>query len=373
MNKIIKKSLALILVFAMMAFAFTGCNKKGSSKNDDKVSEKIFSSLEDVINSKKFTTEISVDVTNNGVNQKFSADVRTDGEKCAMGVEVNAAGMSVRVDDLIVTDRDAMYLNVGGIFEKIGAAASMIGLVDKSYLGITKDWAKMDISDAVSEPIDFPEVKISKELTDVIDKIVNDAVKVEGNKRIISLKSPAEAKEFFEKITNNLVANKQVVATEICKLVKEMDVDKFVDELSDIADDYGDGYVDRYDVMDLKYEINDAFNQVTEQNIMDTIDEMAEELEDEDFSDFEECTLVISVADTSDKCTIEVEAADESFEATFKVVIKSGCKKINIPDDTQDMEDLISKLGRLYNGNSLLGGNVGSLNANELFESLIET
>ena len=55
MSKIIKRTLALLLVSAMVLCAFTGCSKKSSGKDDDDSSGKMFSSLGSIMESGKYT------------------------------------------------------------------------------------------------------------------------------------------------------------------------------------------------------------------------------------------------------------------------------------------------------------------------------
>ena len=362
MSKIIKRTLALLLVSAMVLCAFTGCSKKSSGKDDDDSSGKMFSSLGSIMESGKYTAELDADIVNDGTSQKFSMSIQVDGNKASVGLSLNAGGMDMSIPELMVCDEKAAYINIGGIFDKVASFLAMMG-IDKAQLGITKDWVKF--ANTETADVTSSTATLGSSLEGIFDGAFDDVVEEKGRTKTISITSGEDVKKLAKSLAKVLTDNKDKIVKEAYAIVSGLNADEIKDKLSGSMSD------------DQLAKVDQVLDNMSEAKISEAIDEMTEGLNSYDGSDFEG-SYMFSVTDGSDEFELsaKVEPSDDE-SVNVKLSVEEGCEDISIPSDDEVMdekslEEAMQKLSSMGMGMSgAFGGLTGGSNATAAFGSML--
>lgn len=324
--KKMKKALALLLVLAMMISTLAGCGEK-------KTPAEAFFDLYDEMSSLEnceAAMDMVLDVDGTEIELSLSMVSLKGGKEGLLSGDVEVSGVSLEIPKITYTE-DALYMDGE-------ATADLLALMDIDYDGSIAD---MIGSAALMLEIDELDVD-EKDMEELLTLVSSTADKVKAD---LMVREGA------------IVADEDEKATYILTLDGNALYDLFVLILTDVVekqDEYIDAYVEYVgedlmgedDMEDAFAELEDALDELKDEEIADEVRELLEGFE-----------LEMKLAKGEDKtynysAAMEAEIEGTSFEMEIDEIISDLTKapELVIPEETIDAEKVIEAATNAYYG-----------------------
>lgn len=367
--KKIKKILAVMLVLAMSMALAAGCSSKSK--------QTMFSIMKDAGSMTHYSYDVDMKLESSisgleNLALKFTG--KTDGEAMTMGVKVSYSFVTVDVDDFITVTKDAMYVDVQTLFEKLAPMllGSSYSLDDfESEFGVELKCIKVPLVEGLVN------LSSSEELVNTYVSILESAfkdIKITDEKGTFtaSVDGATELSKVADAFITALLDNQDTLLAELDKnsvseaKIKELFniyVDEVVKGIEKFNTDYSMGLTDS-DIADLKTEAADAIDDVLAdadfENTSDVYKEAFDELKNSkddvvsEIADYKDGTARFDITNNLTgkegsrvyTCTFDLTAENTNTDEDIQLNINSVMTEDNnisvtVPESFTEISDIV--------------------------------
>ncbi len=371
--KRIRTILAILLIAAM---ALTGCKYEKDT---------MFTIMEEAGEIEKYYYELRAKLESNipnFENIEIVLNGKHDGERVALGFEIDYALFNLKIEDLIIADKDTVYINVGKVLRLVEAYTGYD--VEDTY-GIELEWLELPVADGLLDMAD------TKEYTGLMCKMLEEAladneITDKSSTHTVVIESFDDIITFVENLAESVDNNKEDIieliaaydenaVMEAYKDTIELCMDAAVSGIMKFNEEYQLGITDE-EIEGLRAEAEEALSEVGEEleAYMDAdMEAAAEELLynlDVAFADFVEglevadedmgelsFTLSNSMTGKEREREYSVEFvaemsdadSDEMMKLTVEYVLTEAIRlRIEAPKDVTTLEELVYIICECY-------------------------
>lgn len=312
MKRFFKQTIAILLMIVMAAFAFGGCSKKNAG------GKSMFQMAGNAIKTEKadYSTKITAKIS--GVTVKGEIYGSIDGNNRSMSAKVSFGGMAFTLENILIMNEDAIYLNVKEIMDQVKSYLSLVGIseADVDNMGITMDWLKFEVKGAFKK-----DTTLTDNYVNDADSAYKDIVTKEGNTYVLDLSTVEKQNKFIKATADMITVN---------------------------ADKWADAYMQAYNKVDATEIFENLFDQIKDA-LKGTNFEITDEMYQELLNSIKNKTNTDAVA--LDKDTIKkslTEAAEEltklsekntELNANVKITTKYENKAYTTTVEAKDSKD----------------------------------
>lgn len=360
--KKMKKLLALLLVAVMV---LSGCKKEEAT---------MFTVMEDAGEMTKYSYEITAEIESTISGMEEAAIVlkgETDGKRTSLGIEVDYLFFSLELEELLIVDKDAIYINAEEI---LALAETYIGYDVEDMLGMELKWIELPYAEGLINTSNTEEsTKLVRSILEAAfaeneqtDKDGVHTVAIDGIDELITfVENFAEALEENKDELIKLSAGQDTdAATDAVKATVNLYMDAMISAVEKFSADNDLGITDE-DIEEMKASVEaelENLNLDTETDTEDAMEEAFDELEEA----FEELIDGLNEVD-KDKSSIDftmsnsltgkegsreytaeinLEIIDDVSDDEIKLVVESVMKEdkdleVDIPKNVTELEELI--------------------------------
>ena len=367
--KKIKKILAVMLVLVMSMALAAGCSSKSK--------QTMFSIMKDAALMSHYSYDIDMKLESSisgleNLALKFTG--KTDGEAMTMGVKVNYSFLTVDVDDFITVTKDAMYVDVQTLFEKLapillGASYSLDDF--EREFGVELKCIKVPLVEGLvnlSSSEEFVNTYVS-----ILESTFKD-IKITDEKGTFtaSVDGAEELSKVADAFITVLLDNQDTLLAELDKnsvseaKIKELFniyMDEAVKGIEKFNTDYSMGITDS-DIADLKTEAEDAIDGVLSDADFDNISDVYKEAFDElknskddvvsEIADYKDGTVKFDITNSLTgkegsrvyTCTFDLTAENTNTDEDIQLNINSVMTEDNnisvtVPESFTEISDIV--------------------------------
>lgn len=340
--KKIRKILAVMLVLVMSMALVAGCSNKSK--------QTMFSIIKDAnsMTHYSYNVDMKLESSISGLeNLALTFTGKTDGEAMTMGAKVSYSFITMDVDDFITLTKDAVYVDVQTIFEKLAPLllGSSYSLEDfENEFGVELKCIRIPFVDGM--------VNLnggSEELADTYISVLESAfkdVKITEDKGVFTAK--IEGLEEFSKLADAFITalldKQDAIMAELDKnSVDEAKLKEFVDlyteEIIKVLEKFNEDYdagLTEDDFNDLRDQAEAAFNDAMAEVNLDDVDSTYKETFDELRDNKDELVKEIAeIEDTTADMTITSSLTGKEGSRVYNCTGDINAENTNTDEDIQ--------------------------------------
>ena len=324
MKTIMKRIAVFALIAAMTVAAFCGCSKKTGTSSADSM----FGVMEESLNLDKW--EGTVTLTMDTAQMNVSADLTAvcDGNATSFSAKISAGGFSFEIKNFVVATKDAMYFNIGAIYDSMGSYLAATGL-SLEDMGLEKDWIVYTAEDAFKKDTDF-----SSSVLDAMDEAYKDLIVEEDGEYKLAFSDKEGAQKFLDATVALLEKNKDKWSEDLADAMSKVDYSSIKNDIID-ANEKAGNVLDE-DTIDEMFSVDeDTVKVPSKEDCAELFDKAIESLKEGDLEDFEgNVALTASAKGKEYKYKAEMAYEDESISLEA-VINKTADVKVEVPSEDE--------------------------------------